>query len=76
MFRKITLVAVPADFACPIVGEETTAVAARKFRISAARIRKVRAWLKQTIPFPAFDSQDPADFWMYMDAYERQLPLP
>jgi len=76
MFRKITLVAVPAAIACAVPGGETTAVAARKFRISAARISQLRAWLTQTIPFSAFDSQNPADFWKYMDAYERQLPLP
>ena len=28
--------------------------------------------VKQTIPFSAFDSVDPADLWKYMDAYEKQ----
>ena len=28
--------------------------------------------VKQTIPFSAFDSQDPADLWKYMDGYEQQ----
>ena len=28
--------------------------------------------VKQTIPFSAFDSVDPADLWKYMDAYEKK----
>ena len=28
--------------------------------------------VKQTVPFSAFDSQDPADLWKYMDAYEQK----
>ena len=28
--------------------------------------------VKQTIPYSAFDSQDPADLWKYMDEYEQQ----
>jgi Protein of unknown function (DUF3604) len=28
--------------------------------------------VKQILPFSAFDSQDPADLWKYMDGYERK----
>ena len=28
--------------------------------------------VKQTIPFSAFDSEDPADLWKYMDGYEKK----
>ena len=28
--------------------------------------------VKQIVPFSAFDSQDPADLWKYMDGYEKQ----
>ena len=28
--------------------------------------------VKQVVPFSAFDSEDPADLWNYMDAYEKK----